>query len=69
MVEKLPRSGWWRSIGIMTDGTATFEHCVIRFAGYGSIWVLKSSTGAVSMTDTVVKVAGDGFEQIMLPEE
>ncbi|PIJ61264.1 right-handed parallel beta-helix repeat-containing protein [Mesotoga sp. H07.pep.5.3] len=61
--ETTPAPGWWRSIGIMTDGTATFEHCVIRFAGYGDrSGVLKSSTGAVSMTDTVIeKVAGDGF--------
>ncbi|PZC51814.1 MULTISPECIES: right-handed parallel beta-helix repeat-containing protein [unclassified Mesotoga] len=61
--ETTPAPGWWRSIGIMTDGTASFEHCVIRYAGYGDrSGVLKSSTGAVSMTDTVIeKVAGDGF--------
>ncbi|MDI9367610.1 MAG: right-handed parallel beta-helix repeat-containing protein, partial [Thermotogota bacterium] len=61
--ETSPAPGWWRSIGIMTDGTASFEHCMIRYAGYGDrCGVLKSSTGAVSITDTIIeKVAGDGF--------
>ncbi|NLT45013.1 MAG: right-handed parallel beta-helix repeat-containing protein, partial [Thermotogaceae bacterium] len=61
--ETAPAPGWWRSIGIMTDGTASFEHCMIRYAGYGDrSGVLKSSTGVVSITDTVIeKVAGDGF--------
>ncbi len=61
--ETSPSPGWWRSIGIMSDGTASFEHCVIRYAGYGDrSGVLKNSTGAVSMTDSVIeKVTGDGF--------
>jgi hypothetical protein len=61
--ETVPASGWWRSVGIMTDGTANLEMCVIRYAGYGDkAGVLKNSSGHVSMSNTLVEhIAGDGF--------
>ncbi len=55
--------GWWRMIHVQEPGSATFDHCTVRYAGYfEGACVLKNGSGALSMTNCAIgDITGDGL--------
>ncbi len=61
--ETSPEIGWWRSISLLNEGSASFHYCVIGYLGASDrAGVIKNSTGALSILySTIHDVAGDGL--------
>ncbi len=71
----VPVPGWWKAIYVQNSGSAVFDYCTIRYAGYSdNVGVYKTGSGDLEMNDsTVSHTQGNGLKvdsstgEVMLP--
>ncbi len=49
-----PYPGWWRGIEISNGGYATFDHCIVSYAGSSYANIYKNGSGALTVTNSLV---------------
>lgn len=61
--ESAPQPGWWRGVLVQPEGSATFQHCVVRYAGYwDGVGIQKTGAGSLELDRcTVAHNQGHGL--------